>query len=258
MPRLTFARATLWIACIGGLIASGLRELPTWLPSLATVTAYLKDEVSIWHNIAPFLVGVGAIFGARAHAVDRRLNGTWYWMSKSEQKDQSFSIARGRIDIIDISDHKKRASNPGNVIFGATEAMSGSSLHGQNSFHATDIGLGSKGSNAIYYGWKYINSNAATGLTRIDYGTAPPDKPKRFSFLSRQRQRLHLTGKFLLDADARSGTIFYYRDKKEAENAHKCELEELNGQECHPDIGRLLRPSAEPLRDKLTSASFPN
>lgn len=216
MRLLTISKISAWSA-FGGSVAMflslqpQLRQLFTFLKDLP-----LEELAKTWHAFAALLVAGAAIGAQQAIAVDKRLNGKWFWVSqvKGGDGEMILRVGRGETTISRIDDPKARQSDPRSVLFGSTTAVNGKVAE-DNGFYAT--GVFAARNHSLFYEWEYVDDKYANGWAHINWLNTSV-KGWKSLFLNSE---LRLTGSFCMANDFGTGVMQFYKDKSDADKAYQ-------------------------------------
>lgn len=200
---LVLARSALWFTAAASLVSASLEH---WI---STFQVFVEPYSQIWHWVSGLLVAGGAIGAREVYKVDKKLNGTWYWVAAlTDHSDDIIGASKGEMKITNIHKQKERAKNPGRVINGYTSTAVGQNLTEELRFGATSIAVG-RTSKTLFFEWMQAEPNVLTGLTKINYMSQPT--------VWFRRAPLDLSGRFLLDNTVGSGTIAFYPNSANAD-----------------------------------------
>jgi hypothetical protein len=225
MRLITLARTLLWSACIGGILVFLIEYDPAREKVLSLLSSFwkepvkfdaksikeYKDYIDIWQGVSAVMVGIGSFIAREYHNVEKKLNGTWFWVSIMQHNGKVTRVGRGEMTIEGIHNFKKRKEDPRIVLSGKVKADSGKPTAANSVFHATQIVVGQKNSQVIFYEWEYYDGDDARGVTKLRY-----DKTWETTFWMFKRASLNMSGRFMLDTAAGGGTIEFFKSDGEA------------------------------------------
>jgi hypothetical protein len=213
---ITIARTALWLSCIGSLIFFGLYLYKPQYPEVFSLLSGLglsqlgdvaKKLPDWWQAASGILTGAGAVIARHHYSIDRGLNGTWYWVAKTEKNEQVLRAEWGKITIQNI--HKKKKGSAANVISGVTNGTIPRGNTVGTEFYASDILVGEQVETKLYYEWT-DEVGGRTGISRLSYKRVP--KPGFWNGVFKQT-KLDLHGKFMPDNGDATGDIEYFDDE---------------------------------------------
>jgi hypothetical protein len=155
-------------------------------------------------------------------------NGQWHWVSFVTALGDEARILRvkiGDMTVTNVHKQKERESSPGTVITGHDFEMDGRHLNPPVGFNATDVIVGTLGTERIIFTYQYAggidNDSGMSHLSLMRHAGA------KGWFGKRGKVDLTLNDRFLVDGFVGRGEAIYFRQKTAAQNLYKQKLSEM-------------------------------
>jgi hypothetical protein len=226
MRGITAARAVLWTSCASSLalfllyVAGILDTAMGWVRSLdSQKVADLTKEIPVWWSVlSGLMTGIGAFFARHYNTIDKRLNGTWYWVAyASDAGHKIVDLGKGVVTITNLN--KINPGLVGEIIVGRTEKNLTSFALENKIFRSTQVLIGKRVGPAAYYEWTYDDLNIS-GMSRLEYSPSyPPSYLPASKWWQRplpRRRKMDVRGSFMFDNGQATGKIEYYLTDDEA------------------------------------------
>lgn len=159
-------------------------------------------------------------------------NGQWHWVSyvtSLNDKDCILRVKIGDMTVTNVHDQNKRETSPGEVISGHDFEMDGQPLSPAVGFNATDVIVGTLGTERIIFTYQYAGGNGSdsgmSNLSLIRHGRA-----KRLLGLVRAKVDLTLNDKFLVDGLVGKGEAIYFKNRSDAQALYNQKLATMQQQ----------------------------
>lgn len=153
--------------------------------------------------LSALIAGIGAWGTREALQSQKRLNGTWYFVSTVSQNDRIARASKGEIKFRSLQLVGKRHASE--LAQGKVTEVTGK-LPILGEFHATEIVIGNTKPYCIYLEWYYIGSDVvATTKIRSAPINSSGERPDT------------VTGIFVLHNIEGSGKTYYFKTEKEAQ-----------------------------------------
>lgn len=153
-------------------------------------------------------------------------NGQWHWVSyvtSLNDRDCILRVKIGDMNVTDVHNQKKREASPAEVISGHDFEVDGRPLSPAVGFNATDIIVGTLGTERVIFNYQYAGGNGSdsgmSNLSLIRHGRA-----KAWFGIFKGKVDLTLNDKFLVDGLVGKGEAVYFKQRSDAQALYKEKL----------------------------------
>lgn len=148
-------------------------------------------------------------------------NWDWHWVSvvrALDNKKRILRVKRGQMTVRNVHREKERDDEPNKVITGFDVEIDGQPLTPPSNFYATDIIVGTLGTERIIFNYQYVDGSAENGISNLSLVRGAGRKSWYAFFLKKSGSELiQLYDRFLVDGLVGKGEAYYFKTAKEAQ-----------------------------------------